>query len=131
MTLRERQDEFIAELLLFDNWTDRFNYLIALSEELPAECPEYLLKRRIAFCQSKTCFSAQIHEGKLYINGWSNSAVTGGIIVAIKKIFNGLHCAEFENNDFDFHTKSGLIDNLTPLRRAAVEEMICRITVLY
>ena len=130
MTLRERQDQFITDLAVFDNWTDRFNHLVALSEELPAELPEQLLPYRIEGCQSNTCFSPRIHNGLLYIRGWSNSAVTGGIIVALTAVFNFTSPDELRNTEIDFHIKSGLIDNLTPMRRAALEEMIRRITVL-
>ena len=130
MTLREKQDQFIADMAMFDSWSGRFNYLISLSEELPAEFPEYLLEYRIVGCQSKTCFLPSMQEGLLYITGWSNSAVMGGIIVAMTAIFNFTSRKEFQAADIDFHTKSGLIDNLTPMRRSAVEEMIRRISVL-
>ncbi|GHT60461.1 hypothetical protein FACS189451_00550 [Bacteroidia bacterium] len=129
MTLRERQDEFINDMLMFDNWTDRFNYLVSESESLSAECGEYLLKFRIDGCQSKTCFKAAV-KGSLFVSGWSNSAVMGGIIVAICKIFNFLDPKEYQQAEIDFHIKSGLINNLTPMRQAALEEIIRRINVL-
>ena len=131
MTLRERQNEFIDNMEMFDNWSDRFNLLISLSDELPAEFPEHLLPYRIEGCQSKTCFLPRIHDNLLYITGWSNSAVMGGIIVAMTTIFNFTSKEEFLSTAIDFHIKTGLIDNLTPIRRAALEEMIRRITVLF
>jgi len=131
MTLRERQDEFIADMALFDNWNDRFNYLIQLSDELPAQLPESLQAFRIEGCQSKTCFKAYVNESELMAYGWSNSAVMGGIISVVMNIFNLADMDELRNTDIDFHIKSGLIDNLTPMRRAGLEEIIRRITVLY
>ena len=130
MTLRERQDQFIADLEMFDNWPDRFNYIISLAEVLPPEVPNQLLPYKIEFCKSKTYFSPRINNGFFYILGWSNSPVMGGIIVAMITIFNFTSREEFRNTEIDFHTKSGLIDNLTPLRREGIEEMIRRITVL-
>ena len=130
MTLRERQNQFIADMAMFDNWTDRFNYLIALSEELPRQFPEYLLPYRIEGCQSKTCFLPRIHDGLLFITGWSNSAVMGGIIIVMTAIFNFTSREEFQDTEIDFHIQSGLIDNLTPMRKAALEEMMRRITVI-
>jgi len=130
MTLREHQDEFISDMAMFDNWTDRFNYLIALAEELQEKCPEYLRPYHIEGCQSNTCFLPRTTEDMLYVTGWSNSAVMGGIIVALTTIFNYTSKEEFQNTEIDFHIKSGLIDNLTPMRRSALEEMIRRITVL-
>ena len=131
MTLRERQDQFIADMAMFDNWTDRFNYLIELAEELPAEFPQQLLPFRIEGCQSKTCFKAGLYGNIIFTDGWSNSAIMGGIIVAIMEIFNGIKVIDIQNTCIDFHIKSGLIDNLTPMRRAALEEIIRRITVLF
>jgi sulfur transfer protein SufE len=55
----------------------------------------------------------------------------GGIIAAMITIFNFTTMDELKDTDIDFHLKSGLIDNLTPMRRAALEEMIRRITVLF
>jgi sulfur transfer protein SufE len=130
MNFRERQDQFISDMAMFDNWADRFNHLIALSEELPSAFPEYLLPYRIDGCQSKTCFMPAMHDGLLYVNGWSNSSIMGGIIVAMITLFNFTSRKEFGDTGIDFHTKSGLIDNLTPMRRSALEEMIRRITVL-
>ena len=133
MTLREKQDEFISDMEMFDTWADRFNYLISLAEELPAEFPYHLLPFRIEGCQSKTCFKAysDCYGNIIFTDGWSNSAVMGGIIVAIMKIFNWTDRQEIEYTTIDFHTESGLIDNLTPMRKAALEEIIHRITVLF
>jgi len=132
MTLREKQDEFISDMEMFDNWADKFNYLIDLADELPAELSLNLLPFRIEGCQSRTYFKAftDCYGKILFTDGWSNSAVMGGIIVAIMNIFNRTERIELRYTKIDFHTESGLIDNLTPMRRAALEEIIRRITVL-
>jgi len=131
MTFRERQDLFLENLSFFDNWTDRFNYLINLSDEFPPECPEYLLPYRILFCKSRTYFYPFIQDNQLYVLGWSNSAVMAGLIVAMRTIFNNTSREEFQDTLIDFHTKSELIFNLTPLRLDGLNEMIRRITVLF
>lgn len=131
MTLRERQNLFIADLAEFDNWSDRFNYLISLSEKLPAICPDSLRSCRIENCQSSTYLKVYVNDGLFHLSGWSNSAIVGGLIVAIIEIFNLAHVEELLCTDIDFHIKSGLIDNLTTMRRSALEEMIRRIAVLY
>ncbi|MDR0681762.1 MAG: SufE family protein [Dysgonamonadaceae bacterium] len=130
MTIHETQDKLIDHLFLFDNWTDRFNFLISESENLPPQCPGQLLHHRIEGCQSQTCFHAYRNESCLIVEGWSNSPVMGGIIVSIIKVFNLSKIDELKNADIYFHTKSGLVDNLTPMRRAALEEIIRRISIL-
>ena len=130
MILRHRQDEFIEILSEMDNWQEKFNIIIELSNSIPGSCPEDLLKYRIGSCQSKTCFKAETINNTLHVWGWSNSAIMGGVIVAIKNIFDGLPIEYLYGNDVDFHIKSGLMDNLTVMRKSAVLEIINRIIVL-
>jgi sulfur transfer protein SufE len=129
--IREQQDKFTAYLNEFDEWTDKFNFLISEGEALPAQCPESLNAFRIKGCQSRTCLKAYIREDYLYVDAWSNSSVMAGICITLMKIFNMTPVKNMETVDIDFHVKSGLIDHLTPLRRMGLEEMIRRITVLF
>jgi sulfur transfer protein SufE len=131
MTLRERQDRFIAQLAEFDRWYDKFNYLIDLSDMLPVVCPAELHPYRIDTCQSRTHFRAWPESGVLRVAGWSNAAVQRGIITAVIEMLDGIPISELASvADVYFHEKSGLIDNLTPLRKAGLEEIIRRIVVL-
>jgi len=131
MTLRERQDQFISEMAKHGSWSDKFNYLISLSKEIPALYFDFLQNYRIEGCQSRTYFKAWIYNNNLYVYGWSNSLIIAGLIVALTKIFNFSTSEEIINTEIDFHIKSGLIENVTTLRKSALEEMIRRINVLY
>ena len=131
MTLRERQDSFIEELALFDAWHERFNLIIDYSVLLPAVCPENILPFRIENCQSRSYFKVEILDGCIYPNGWSNAGVMRGLIACAIKIFKGVPVSELNKTGIDFHIKSDLINNLTPLRQAAILEMISRINVLF
>lgn len=128
--LRERQDEFIEVIATLDNWGDRFKFLWDCSESLSPECPESLKNYRIANCQSRTYFLAGNNQDTIVVRGWSNSPVMGGIIYLMQDIFNGVPISELKETNIDFHVKSDLINNLTPMRRAALEEIINRIIVL-
>jgi len=131
MTLRERQDSFIDNISLFPDWKERFDHFIARSsEQAHRHAPSYLLKYSIEFCQSRTCFIAYVKEGIIHIEGWSNSSVLAGIIVEISDMFNHVPVRELTPDAIDFHTRSGLIDNLTPLRKMGLLEIIRRIAVL-
>jgi sulfur transfer protein SufE len=130
VTARERQDRFISDMSEFDNWADRFDCLASESESLPAACPEGMKRYRIAGCQSNTCFHAYAVEGEVFVYGWSNSAIMGGIIIAMMKMFNLSDVEDLRDTEVDFHTKTGLIDNLTPMRRDGLEEMVRRMAVL-
>ena len=108
------------------------NFLISEGEYLPVECPGHLQWSRIENCQSKTYFMVYTPDNIIIrVEGWSNSAVMRGIIIIMIKIFNLCNPMELQQTGIDFHIKSGLIDNLTPMRRDALEEMIRRITTLW
>jgi sulfur transfer protein SufE len=130
MTLRESQDQFIEELGMFDTWSDKFNLILENSNYQAKELPEDLLRFRINGCQSRTYFEAENHNGYICISGWSNSGIMAGLIVWMKKMFSCLPADELMTTEIDFHIKSGLIDNVTPMRKAAILEMINRINVL-
>jgi sulfur transfer protein SufE len=130
MTLRERQDAFLETFGQLPDWTEKFNFLIGYASLLEPACPPALHAFRIENCQSRTCFRAGICDTEIRVDGWSNSAVTGGIIVACMKIFDGLPAAELACTEIDFHTRSGLVANLTPMRTDALREIVRRIAVL-
>jgi sulfur transfer protein SufE len=130
MTLRERQNQFIETISLFDAWNEKFDFLIDYSTLLPKECPENLNHYRIENCTSRTCFKASNIDGEINISGWSNSSIMGGIIVTVMKLFDGIPVAELKKTGIDFHIRSGLINNLTPMRQVALTEIIDRINLL-
>jgi SufE protein probably involved in Fe-S center assembly len=124
MTLKERQDKFIAELNEFDEWHEKFNYIIELGNEMP-EMPEHLRVpvNRLEFCTSKTFFAITgIDELEVY--GWSNSTIPQGLAAVCARIFGGLTYTNVEGQEIYFHTKSGLMDNLTLIRAQSLEYMI-------
>jgi sulfur transfer protein SufE len=130
MTLRQRQDQFLEIFTQLPDWTKRFSFLIDYAFLLAPECPQSLQPFRIESCQSRTCFRAEIRDSCLHVDGWSNSAIMGGIVVACIKIFDGLPVDELARTPIDFHTRSGLIDNMTPMRTDSFREIIRRIIVL-
>lgn len=130
MTLREKQDAFIEELALFDGWHEKFNLIMEYGVLLPAVCPKDVLSFRIENCQSRSYFKVDISDGCISLNGWSNAGVMRGLIACVIKIFEGVPVLEFKESDIDFHTKSDLINNLTPLRQAAILEIIRRINTI-
>jgi cysteine desulfuration protein SufE len=127
MNLRERQDWFVESLNMLEGWTEKFNFIIELGAGMDAECPDILLRYRIDSCQSRSYFLAEADGGLLHVYGWSNAAVTGGMIGAIIEIFNCAVLEDLRGTEIDFHAKSGLVDNLTALRRAGLTEMLNRI----
>jgi|GEM_PF-2478527 len=130
MTLRERQDLLIENLSFFDTWPERFNYFISESEFQLQECPANILAYKMEGCQSRTYFKTEVVEKHIRIGTWSNSSVMAGILVTIQKIFNCTPVEELAHSAIDFHEKTDLINNLTPMRKAVLLEIIKQLTVL-
>lgn len=130
MTIREAQDNFMEELNLFDSWQDKFNLLIEKGNFQPVELPEDLYEHRVGYCQSRTHFKAENEGGCIQISGWSNSSIMAGLIVCVKQMFDCMPVDELAVAVVDFHTHSGLMDHVTPLRNAAIHEIVRRILVL-
>jgi sulfur transfer protein SufE len=130
MTLRERQDHFLETFNQLPDWTERFNYLILCSSQLVPECPQSLRAFKIQNCQSRTYFRVSIHDRKISASGWSNSAIMGGLAVIIMEIFDGVPVAQLACTEIDFHIRSALVTNMTPMRTDSLREIVRRITVL-
>ena len=127
MNLRERQDEFIAVMSGFDGWMERYGWLMERGSELPFTCPEPLLPFRIVSCQSRSHFMAESGGGLLHVAGWSNAGTIRGMIACIAEMFDGIAIDDLCATDIDFHIKSGLMDNMTSMRRDGLAEMLNRI----
>jgi cysteine desulfuration protein SufE len=136
-TLCEKQEAFIADLEMLDTWQDKFTYIIDYHTDEQVIKPKCLRETdKLPNCRSNTYFHAELvaHPecGKIIIcAGWSNSAVLSGLIAIICEMFNGVPLLQLNESDIYFHIKSGLIEQLTPLRRDALEEIICRIKRLH
>jgi sulfur transfer protein SufE len=127
MTLKKRQDDFVDTIGQMDTWIDKFNFLIDYAALLEKECPARLLPYRIESCQSRTFFKVENDRNHIRVEGWSNSAIMGGTIIALVKIFDGISVRELKETIIDFHTRSGLADNLTLSRQSALSRMIGQI----
>ena len=128
MTLREKQDEFIELFDSLGSWQERFQYLIDLGSQLP-DMPEHLKceATRIQSCTSRTYFRSFWSAGKINIIGWSNASISSGLIAVIKDIFDGCSPEELMATDINFHTETGLFQNLTEQRKAGLLDMVTRL----
>lgn len=127
-TLAERQTEFVEFFNEMDSWQDRFNYLIEIGAELP-EIPGHLktLDTLIPFCQSRTYFHVSTLDGKIRIEGWSNSSIVSGLIAMLKLVFDGGNVTELEDLTIDLMVEAKLVDSMTQQRNATLHAMILKI----
>ena len=113
----EVQEEIIEEFEIFDDWMDKYNYLIELSSHLPLIDPKYKTKDYlISGCQSKVWLYAEYENGIINFTADSNAIITKGIIALLIRILSGRKPEEIMNVDLYFIDKIGLRQNLSPTR---------------
>lgn len=125
MTLTEVQDQIIDEFSVFDEWLDKYDYLIDLSKELPVidekhRTDQYVIKG----CQSRVWVDARMEDGKIYFSADSDAIITKGIIALLIRVLNGRTPQEILDCDLYFIDRIGLRENLSPTRANGLLAMI-------
>lgn len=122
------QEEIIEEFSIFDDWLDKYDYLISLSEQLPAIDPAHRTEQYlINGCQSRVWIDAREEEGKLFFSADSDAIITKGIISLLIEVYSGKKPQDIAADDFGFIVDIGLKDNLSPTRANGLASMIDRI----
>jgi len=121
----EIQERIIEEFAVFDEWLDKYEYLIELSDTLPAIDPrhrtdEYVIKG----CQSRVWVDARIEEGKVFFSADSDAIITKGIIALLVRVLNGRTPQEILDTELYFIDAIGLNENLSPTRSNGLLAMI-------
>lgn len=125
MTINELQDQIIDDFLIFDDWMDRYNFLIELSKELPIMDSKYKTEQYlIDGCQSRVWINCEQTDGKLYFSADSDAIIAKGLIALLVKVLNGQSAEDVYNADLYFIEKIGMKDNLTPTRANGLVSMI-------
>lgn len=125
MTINKLQDQIIDDFLIFDDWMDRYNFLIDLSKELQVMDPKYKTDQYIIEgCQSRVWINCEQIEGKLYFSADSDAIIAKGLIALLVKVLNGQSAEDVYNADLYFIEKIGMKDNLTPTRANGLVSMI-------
>lgn len=128
MTLEEKQQEIIEEFEMFDDWMDKYNYLIELSKDLPEMPAEHKTEQTlIEGCQSKVWLHAEMNNGVLEFTADSDAIITKGIIALLIEVLSGRTPKEIKNADLYFIDKIGLKENLSPTRSNGLVAMINKI----
>jgi cysteine desulfuration protein SufE len=119
------QDELIEEFQFFDNWMDRYQYLIDLGRRLP-EFPESMRTdaNKIRGCQSQVWFVAERHDGLLEFRAVSDAAIVSGLIAMLLRIYNGRRPQDILDTPPDFVTALELEQHLSPTRSNGLSAML-------
>ncbi len=121
------QEEIIEEFSIFDDWLDKYDYLISLSDTLePMEQSKRTEKYLIEGCQSRVWVAAELRDGKVYYTADSDAIITKGIVALLVKVMNGRTPQGAANIDLYFIEAIGLSENLSPTRSNGLRSMISK-----
>lgn len=125
MNMNEIQEEIIAEFEVFDDWLDKYNYLIELSNDLPIMDPRYKTSEYlINGCQSKVWLRADLADGKIRFTADSDAIITKGIVSLLIRVLSERDPAEIMDTDLVFIDRIGLRENLSPTRSNGLLSMV-------
>ena len=127
-SLQDIENEVVDEFSMFDEWLDRYEYLIELGKALN-EYPESLKTddRLIKGCQSRVWLDSKVEDGKIFFNADSDAIITKGIISLLIRIYSGRTPEEILSSDFSVVDRIGLKENLSPTRANGLVSMIAKI----
>ncbi|MDH3334624.1 MAG: SufE family protein [Gammaproteobacteria bacterium] len=119
------QDELIADFELFEDWMDRYQYLIDLGRRLP-EFPDELRteENRIRGCQSQVWFVAEEKDGRLEFRAVSDAAIVSGLIALLLRLYSGRYPQDILDTPPDFVTALQLESHLSPTRSNGLSSML-------
>ncbi|MCM1150952.1 MAG: SufE family protein [Alistipes sp.] len=120
------QEEIIEEFSVFDDWLDRYDYLIGLGGQLPAIAPEHRTEQyRIDGCQSRVWVDARLDDaGRVRFSADSDAIITKGIVSLLIRVLDGRTPQEILDTELYFIDAIGLSANLSPTRANGLSAMV-------
>ena len=128
MTIQDIQEEIIDEFSMFEDWEERYKYMIDLGKTLPLiedqfKTDEYIIKG----CQSKVWIHAEMKDGKVLFTADSDAIISKGIIAILIRVFSNQSPQDIINANMDFIDEIGLKEHLSPTRANGLVSMIKQI----
>jgi len=131
VSAQEAQQELLEEFEMFDNWMDRYQYIIDLGKALPVfpeewKTPEY----KIEGCQSQVWIRPEVRDGRIHLDAISDAAIVSGLIALLLRIYNDRTPQEILDTPPNFLSELGLDKHLSPTRSNGLHAMLERIFTL-
>jgi cysteine desulfuration protein SufE len=125
MTIQEEEDKIIEEFSNFDDWMDKYNYIIELGKSLPLINEQYKQDRYlITGCQSNVWLEAEFTDGRIHFRADSDAIITKGIITLLIRVLSGKTPDEILNASLNYLDTIGLTKHLSPTRSNGLVSMI-------
>ncbi|MDY0076194.1 MAG: SufE family protein [Bacteroidales bacterium] len=125
MTIAETQQEIISEFSMFDDWMDKYNYLIEMGKDMPKIDERFKTNNHlISGCQSRVWLHSELKEGKISFTADSDAVITKGIVNLLIRVFSGHTPEEVLEANTDFIDQIGLKEHLSPTRSNGLVSML-------
>lgn len=125
MSLEEKKQQVVEDFSQFDEWLDKYEYLIELGKGLqPFPEEKKTEDRLIKGCQSRVWLDCEKRDGRLWFTADSDAIITKGIISLLIDVYSGCTPEEIAGDDFAFLEEIGLRENLSPTRANGLVSMI-------
>lgn len=124
-TISEEQENIIEEFSFFEDWMDKYQYLIDLGRKLPKMPEEYLREEfKLKGCQSQVWFVGEANENRLIFRASSDAAIVAGLIAILLRIYSNRTPAEILSVKPSFIADIGLEEHLSPTRKNGLGAML-------
>ena len=126
-TIEEKQQEIVSEFSLFDDWMEKYEYIIDLGKDLPLIDDNLKTEDRlIEGCQSRVWLNSEIVDGKMNFTADSDAIITKGIIGLLIRVMNSENPKTVVETDLHFIKDIGLQEHLSPTRANGLAGMVKR-----
>ena len=125
MTIKEIQEEIVDEFSMFDDWMQRYEYIIDLGKNLPLIKEEFKTEKNIIKgCQSKVWLQGEQNDDTIVFTADSDAILTKGIIAILIRVFSNQKASDILDADMQFIDQIGLKEHLSPTRANGLVSMI-------
>lgn len=125
MEISETESAIIAEFSAFDDWMDKYNYLIELGKDVPEIDAQYKVPNNlITGCQSRVWLHARLEDGKIWFTADSDAVITRGLVSLLIRALNGRAPDEIMEAKMGFIDEIGLKEHLSPTRSNGLTSMV-------
>ena len=124
-TIQETEDEIVDEFSLFDNWEDKYEYIIDLGKKLqPLDTKFKVEENKIKGCQSQVWLVADEHDGRIYFKADSDAVIVRGLVSMLIRVLSGHTPQEIIDTKLDFINKIGMTTHLAQTRSNGLLSMV-------
>ncbi len=128
MTIEQVQQEILEEFAIYEDWMDKYGYLIELGNDLEELDPALKTEQNIIKgCQSRVWLATKFKNGKIYFKGESDAVIVKGLVALLLRVVSGRTPAELLETELHFIDELGLKQHLSPTRSNGLLAMVKQI----